>query len=73
MWELEDEIDNIRFKNNSIEAILSKALDKVIEVIDRNSNPKELKALAKSVVKEFQKLDLNKLEEVNKIKNLNKK
>lgn len=50
--------------NNSIEGILASKLDKVVE---RLPNSKELKSLSKSIIKDINKLDQNKIADLKEI------
>ncbi len=52
------EIENIKLRNNSLESIVAKGLNKIIEKLP---NDKQLKSLSKSVIKDINKLDWDKL------------
>lgn len=58
------ELTQIIKLNNSIEGILASKLDKVIE---RLPNSKELKSLSKSIIKDINKLDQNKIADLKEI------
>ena len=61
---VDEELDQIIKLNNSIEGILASKLDKVIE---RLPNSKELKSLSKSIIKDINKLDQNKIADLKEI------
>ncbi len=57
-WAVETEIENIKLRNNSLESIVAKGLNKLVEKLP---NDKQLKSLSKSVIKDINKLDWDKV------------
>ena len=59
VWE---EIENRMRINNTIEGILNRGLNKLVDIINNNLDPKEINKLIKTAGKELRGLDFNKLE-----------
>jgi len=64
---LDETITNVKIKNNSIEAVISKGLDKFVNIIDKNMNVKEINKLIKTASKELQKFEPEKLKSLQEM------
>jgi hypothetical protein len=53
--------------SNSIESIVLKGVTKLVEVIDKNTNPKQLKNLIKEAGKQFKDFDPSKLSQIQEM------
>jgi len=62
-------IDDKLEESNSIGAVLANKLNKLIEIIDKNTNPKEIKSFIKVLSREFKDFDINKLEQIKSLVN----
>ena len=61
---VDDMIENEKVKNNSLEAVLAKGLTKFVEVVDKNTSPKQIKSLIKALSKEFKGFEPGKMKEL---------
>ena len=52
---------------NSMESIVKKGLDKFVNIIDKNTNPKELSKLIKTFGKQLKDFDPNKLTQIQEM------
>jgi hypothetical protein len=65
---LYDSIREIKYKNNSIEAIIAKNLTRFIDIIDKRlPDGKEIKSMAKSLVKDINKMDWSKVPQLKQM------
>lgn len=55
---------------NSIENLINKNLQRFIDVIEKNTDPKALNKLIKTASKEFKNFDPDKLKYINELKNV---
>lgn len=61
---IETEIENIKLRNNSLESIVAKGLNKIIEKLP---DKKQIRSLSKSLIKDINKLEPEKLKYVNEM------
>lgn len=64
LWAVETEIENIKLRNNSLESIVAKGLNKIIEKLP---DKKQIRSLSKSLIKDINKLEPEKLKYVNEM------
>ncbi len=64
LWAVETEIQNIKLRNNSLESIVAKGLNKVVNTLP---NDKQIKSIIRTASKEFQKFDPSKMKEIQEM------
>lgn len=69
-WTIDEMIDNIKFKNNNIEGILARGINKIADIINTNLNSKQIKSIIKLASKEFKNFQPEKLQTLNDMLNM---